>query len=197
MYYCEQNIEIPDGELTLWPAIFDANECEYWFERLQRCVAWRQDDIVMFGKTVAIPRLQAWYGDSFTAYQYSGLKMLPNPWTKELASLRQKVEAITYGDFNSVLVNQYRDGNDCVGWHSDDETELGNQPVIASLSFGAVRRFRLRHKLTKQIEEVSLPSGSLLLMSGDTQRCWQHAILREKSVTSSRINLTFRHVFQK
>lgn len=196
MYPCEKEIPLADGELTFWPAIFSDQESTYWLQLLQSQVAWRQDDIVMFGKTVTIPRLQAWYGEPGTGYQYSGLRMEPNPWNDALTFLKQRVESLTFGDFNSVLINQYRDGNDCVGWHSDDEPELGQRPVIASLSFGAQRRFRLRHKITKDSTELILPSGSLLLMSGDTQKYWQHAILREKKVDQPRINLTFRYVFR-
>lgn len=195
MYYSQQIVPITQGELTLWPQIFTQEVAQQWMAQLQDAIAWRQDDIIMFGKTIAIPRLQAWYGDPSTAYQYSGLAMMPIPWNESLLQLKQQVEAITYGDFNSVLINQYRDGNDCVGWHSDDETELGKQPVIASLSFGAERRFRLRHKITKETTELTLPNGSLLLMSGDTQKYWQHAILRERRITQPRINLTFRYVF--
>ena len=195
MHYREQIIVLQDAELTLWPHVFTDTESAYWLRALQEQILWRQDDIVMFGKTVAIPRLQAWYGDPRTAYQYSGLQMIPNPWTETLLQIKNRIETVTFGDFNSVLINQYRNGDDCVGWHSDDEKELGKQPVIASLSFGAMRRFRMRHKVTKQTYEVSLPAGSVLLMSGDTQTYWQHAILREKKVMEPRINLTFRHVF--
>jgi len=148
----------------------------------------------MYGKKVAIPRLQAWYGDSHTHYQYSGLQMSPMPWTQTLRAIKEDIEQQLQTSFNSVLINLYRDGNDTVGWHSDDEPELGSEPVIASLSLGEIRDFQLKHKQLDKKVIVPLSSGSLFIMSGTTQSYWRHCIPRTKRVKSARINLTFRRI---
>lgn len=145
---------------------------------------------------MAIPRLQAWYGDNYQAYTYSGLTMKALPWTPELGELRKRIEQHTGFLFNSCLANLYRDGNDTVGWHSDDEPELGVNPTIASLSLGESRDFQLKHKITKEKLTIPLKTGGLLLMSGETQHYWQHCIPRTKRVKSPRINLTFRLIHE-
>lgn len=150
----------------------------------------------MFGRQVAIPRLQAWYGDPNCTYRYSGLQLNPLPWTPDLLQLKARVEKLCQHTFNSVLLNLYRTGSDSNGWHSDDEKELGEQPVIASLSLGETRRFRLRHKYDKDIAPINLnlSSGSLLCMSGHSQSCWQHCIPKTARTVGPRINLTFRNI---
>lgn len=140
------------------------------------------------------PRLEAWYGDAGASYSYSGLAHEPLPWTPELQRLRERVEVAAGTTFNSVLANLYRDGNDSNGWHADDESELGEQPVIASLSLGAARRFLLRHRASVERVEVVLEAGSLLLMRGKTQQCWKHSVPKQRTVHAPRINLTFRRV---
>ena len=155
---------------------------------------WRQDEIFVYGRAVRIPRLQAWYGDNQQSYQYSGLTMLALPWTAVLLDIKQAVESYSGCQFNSCLVNLYRDGNDSVSWHSDDEPELGTNPVIASVSLGAKRDFQLKHKMSGKKLSVPLTSGSLLLMAGETQHYWQHCIAKSKRVESPRINLTFRQI---
>ena len=169
-------------------------EASALFEQLRAEIPWRQDELTLFGKTYAIPRLHQWYGDR--SYTWSGIEMRPLPWTPALEGLRQRVEAATRRRFNSALVNYYRDGEDTVGWHADDEPELGPAPFIASVSLGAERDFALRRKLAgDEVPErlkVSLPHGSLLVMCEGVQARWQHCLPRRKRVRAGRINLTFR-----
>lgn len=153
---------------------------------------WEQRRLRMFGKMVAEPRLSAWYGDE--SYTYSGVTLDPRPMTAELVELKTLCESESGARFNSVLVNYYRNGADSMGWHADDEPELGAAPVIASLSLGATRRFRFRHRHTRAIVEHDLTSGSLLVMSGACQSSWVHSIPKQKKVSGARVNLTFRWI---
>ena len=162
---------------------------ELWIDSLD----WVQSEISLFGKRVRIPRLNAWYGDQ--AYAYSGTHFEAKPWTPELLSLKQQVEDASKLSFNSVLINYYRSGQDCMGWHSDDEAILGTHPQIASVSLGDNRRFVLRDKKDhKNKHEISLATGSLLLMLGQTQELWQHSLPRTTKSDRPRINLTFREI---
>jgi len=165
-------------------------------ETLMREIAWRQETIVLWGKEHPQPRLSAWHGDPGTGYTYSGMTLRPLPWNATLLRIRADIEAATGHRFNSVLLNLYRDERDSIGWHSDDEAALGEQPAIASLSLGATRIFKFRHRRRKEQQPVALPltDGSLLLMAGATQRCWRHAIGKERGPAGARINLTFRHI---
>jgi len=160
--------------------------------RLLAETEWREESIVVYGKRHLQPRLSAWYGDA--AYSYSGLRLAPAPWTPLLETLRQAVQSATGHRFNSVLLNQYRNERDSMGMHSDDEPELGPQPVIASLSFGAARTFILKHKHNKKTVRFELTDGSLLLMSGATQRNWLHGINKVTRMLQPRVNLTFRNI---
>lgn len=164
------------------------------FEDLLRGIPWEQRQVRMFGKEVDQPRLVAWCGDSGRDYNYSGISLSPQPWTKLLMRLRAVCEGLANASFNSVLLNLYRDGNDTVAWHSDDEPELGAEPVIASLSLGATRRFDLRNKATQETIKVDLPPGSVVVMSGRCQAEWSHQVPRSKRVRSPRVNLTFRRI---
>ena len=157
-------------------------------------VPWEEHQLVLFGKKVSEPRRSAWIADNDIHYVYSGVERPAHIWTPTLTSIRDAITHETGHTFNSVLANLYRDGNDAMGWHSDDEPCNGPEPVIASVSFGAERRFDFRHRTSKEKASVVLPHGSLLLMSGLSQHCWQHSIARSKKVTSPRINLTFRFV---
>ena len=151
----------------------------------------------MFGKRVLMPRLTAWYGDPGAVYTYSGLRNAPEPWTPELAEIRSDLERTTGLAFNSVLLNRYRDGRDSVSWHADDEPELGPEPAIASVSFGAARSFVLRSKTHRKREgSVMLEHGSLLIMKGRSQALLEHALPKDARVTSERVNLTFRQIFE-
>tara|TARA_B110000240_G_scaffold168334_1_gene190666 strand:- start:335 stop:955 length:621 start_codon:yes stop_codon:yes gene_type:complete len=174
---------------------FNKNESDALFDSLRKNIEWKQDFIKMFGKSHPIPRLTAWYGDEKKTYTYSGITMLPLPWTKELIEVKSKIEVYSKIIFNSVLLNFYRSGSDSVSWHSDDEKELGEEPIIGSISFGGIRRFRLRNKKDKkQIHTYELKHGSLLLMKGKTQKYWEHEIPKTKKKVSGRINLTFRFI---
>jgi alkylated DNA repair dioxygenase AlkB len=159
-------------------------------------VEWEQHRIRIRGREIASPRLSAWYGDPDAHYRYSGLSLEPRPWLPVILELKSRVEAACDEPFNSVLLNLYRDGSDSMGWHSDDEPELGERPLIASLSLGATRRFRLRHRRRKDLEPVAidLEGGSLLIMEGDTQRFWKHQVPKTKRTVEPRINLTFRNI---
>lgn len=169
-------------------------------EVLRRLVvetSWREEKVTVWGKTHLQPRLIAWHGDSGKTYSYSGIKMNPLPWTPLLLGLKAEIERIANAPFNSVLLNYYRNGLDSMGQHSDDERELGPEPVIASLSVGQERTLIFRHKRDKAMKPIRLPlpSGSLLLMKGPTQTNWKHSIDKEPSASGPRINLTFRYIF--
>jgi alkylated DNA repair dioxygenase AlkB len=185
---------IPDGEVIIYYNFFDELESDRFFKELLSNINWRQDKIKIFGKQVDLPRLTAWYGDKGKSYKYSGITMNPDSWTPTLLLIKEKIEKIVELNFNSVLINLYRNGKDYVSWHSDDETELGKNPTIASVSFGATRRFQLRHKSNKDLDtvEISLTHGSLLIMRGTTQHFWKHQVPKTSKVLTERINLTFR-----
>lgn len=166
-------------------------------EALARIVAeagWRQERIRTPGGWVDQPRLTAWQGDEGAVYVYSGIRNIPQPWTHQVTELRDAISALCGVRFNSVLLNRYRMGTDSMGWHADHEPELGPEPVIASLSLGATRRFDLRHNATGVVRSFQLTSGSLLVMQGKTQAQWRHRVPKEPAVSGERVNLTFRVV---
>ena len=183
-----------DGSALIYHGFIDANSADDTFRRLIKETPWEQRDIVVFGKKHREPRLSAWHSEPHISYTYSGILRTPQPWTPLLEDLREKCEVSSGATFNAVLANLYRDGNDGVGWHADNEASNGREPTIASLSFGASRRFDFRHRETKQTIQVQLDSGSLLIMSGLSQHCWVHQLPRTKRVTEPRVNLTFRRV---
>ena len=187
---------LPDAELLLDPDFLPVAEATALLAHLTVAAAWEQRTIRLFGQAFPQPRLTAWYGDAGARYTYSGLAWEPRPWLPVLARLRQRLEAATHARYNSVLLNLYRDGRDSMGWHADDEPELGPAPAIASLSLGAVRRFRLRPRagLAHAPLGIDLPPGSLLLMRGPTQQRWQHALPKTARPVGPRLNLTFRWV---
>lgn len=185
----------PGADLRFMHAFYPPEACAVLFEALIAETPWRQERIEVWGKVHDQPRLTSWHGDPGTHYTYSGITLETCAWTPLLTRLRQEVEAATGYRYNSVLLNLYRDQHDSVGWHSDNERELGAAPVIASLSFGATRSFRLRHRERLHAPlGISLTDGSLLLMAGDTQRNWQHAVPKESRDKGPRINLTFRRI---
>jgi alkylated DNA repair dioxygenase AlkB len=182
-----------DGEVIFYPNFFSIQESERLFSDLYSSVKWKQDTIRFYGKKIPLPRLTGWYGDEGKSYTYSGIEQHPDPWTPTLKLIKSKAEEISEVTFNSVLLNLYRDGKDSVSWHSDDEPELGKNPIIASISFGATRRFSFKHKISKNYKiDINLLNGSLLLMKGETQQCWQHQIPKTSKFVEPRINLTFR-----
>jgi len=186
-------LALPDAEITYFPTFFSSEEASEYFQILLNEIEWQQDDIKVFGKIYKQPRLTALYGINEAPYRYSGITMFPKPFNSVLKEIKTIIEKSTEVKFTSVLLNYYRDGSDSNGWHSDDEKELGENPVIASLSLGADRTFRLRHKKVKtQKKNLILQHGSLLLMAGETQHRWQHCIPKSKKDIKPRINLTFR-----
>ena len=187
------NINIPDGDVSICLNLFSAQESEKFFEVLKNEIAWKQEQINFFGKTHDIPRLTAWYGDLGKSYSYAGISVEPSSWTDTLLQIKEKIESVSNVKFNSVLLNRYRSGNDGVSWHSDDEPELGVNPIIGSVSFGQSRPFHLKHKDLEGVKEkVTLEHGSYLLMKGETQHKWLHQIPKSKKEMGERINLTFR-----
>ena len=188
-------INLPDAELCYYPELFPTIEADTLLDSLKDEIEWTQNTIRFYGKESLVPRLEAWYGDPGKSYAYSGIHMDPKPWTKELITIKQTIEPLAGVIFNSVLINYYRDGKDRVAWHSDDEKELGKNPVIGSVSLGAERKFKLRHKHYKTNglkHEIMLRHGSFLLMKGATQHHWMHEIPRTAKPIGPRINLTFR-----
>ena len=188
-------IPLPNSEISLNQKHFDSEIAANLLKDLTEEIPWVQNKIRFYGKESLVPRLESWHGDKGMSYTYSGIKMDAKPWTKNLLKIKESIEPIAKTTFNSVLINYYRDGKDRVAWHSDDEKELGKNPVIASVSLGAKRKFKLRHKRYKENQlqhEIFLQSGSLLLMSGPTQHHWLHEIPRTAKPIGPRINLTFR-----
>lgn len=156
-------------------------------------IQWRHDEIKIFGKKTLIPRYSSWYGDPDKPYTYSGLTLQPNEWNKGLLYLKDKMEKLAGTEFNSVLLNWYRDGKDYMGWHTDAEASLGKNPVIGSVNFGASRRFVLRRIDNKKVKiEFPLKHGTFLAMMGETQHYWQHTVPKQMKVHDLRVNLTFR-----
>ena len=190
-----EKLGLEDGEVFYQPEFLTAGEADQYHDTLLRETDWQQDSLVFGGKTVPIPRLQAWHGEENSHYGYSGLALTPLPWTPLLSELKSRVEKAADSCFNSVLLNYYRDGNDSVSWHSDDEKELGSEPVIASLSLGTTRRFELRHRHKKGRKfTCELAHGSLLIMGPGIQQHWHHQVPKQPGLSSGRINLTFRYV---
>lgn len=221
-HYCAHKklfvIDVPDGQLWYAPDFIspkicqrtldyflendrypiDCDWCDIGTEDLAQVnfknIRWQQDYINMYGKRLALPRLTSWYGDAGKSYTYSGIKSEPNEWNEGLRYFKERIEALTGKAFNSVLLNWYRNGEDHLNWHSDDEPELGLNPTIASLSFGEVRDFALKHSASGSKLTIPLFPGSLLIMMGSLQHHWLHSVPKRKKVAGSRFNLTFRHI---
>ena len=187
--------DLSDSAIELHEHFFDAQESGSIMQALISEIDWKQYQIKIFGKTLDQPRLTAYYGEDHPYYAYSNIKLQPIPFTPILLSIKNKIEALTLEKFNGVLLNYYRNGDDSMGWHADDEKELGTNPVIASLSFGASRNFQLQHSLDKSISKATivLNDASLLIMKGVTQHFWKHQIPKQKN-KGPRINLTFRKI---
>ncbi|MEY3287969.1 MAG: hypothetical protein RLZZ419_211 [Pseudomonadota bacterium] len=183
-----------DGELFLIKQFYSLPESDQLFAAFETGLAWQEETIFIFGKQVKVPRLMCWYGDPDACYQYSGVNHSPIPWNAELQLVREKIEQQCGNAFNSVLANLYRDGKDSMGRHTDDEKELGVNPVIASLSLGDERLFKLHHKKSKQTVDIILGHGDLLVMAGTLQHHWMHSIPKTKKFKRPRINLTFRKI---
>ncbi len=181
-----------DGIVEYTPALFDCIESERLFKELLSSTPWENDEVLLFGQRRVLSRKVAWMGDGGFTYSYSGTSKTASSWTPPLLRIRERVETCCGHEFNSCLLNLYHDGSEGMGWHSDDEKTLGRNPVIASVSFGAERPFRFKHRVTKEVVSLILENGSLLVMKGETQHHWVHALPKTKKITSPRINLTFR-----
>lgn len=215
-------IQVPDGELIFAERFFNTKISDRSVEYFQEndtynwqhtdwqqlsaedlaqvkftYINWQRDDIKMFGKTIALPRLTAWYGDAGKSYTYSGITSQPQVWNAGLLYIKKQIEQVTGYAFNSVLLNWYRNGEDHMGWHADDEPELGVNPLIASVNFGETRDFVLRRNdEPRQKIVIPLQHGTLLVMGGALQHYWQHSVPKRKRVKGSRFNLTFRTIVE-
>ena len=191
-----QKFILPNADLTLYSQFFSAEESVFLFEKLLKEVQWEQGQIKLFGKTVNEPRKSVFYGDDGIKYTYSGKKQQAKIWTENLFKIKEDIETVFGLDFNCVLANLYQDGQDSMGWHSDNEKELGQTPSIISISFGATRVFQIKSiKPPSIFQNIKLTSGSLFLMQGTTQHYYKHQIAKTKKCLNPRINLTFRKIF--
>ena len=196
-YRASNNILVKDGAVYYYGKILSYEEANQHLDLLMRNIQWENDDLVFFGKRVTTKRKVAWYGDSEYRYTYSSTTKQALAWTKDLSELKQIVEKYAGTKFNSCLLNLYHNGNEGMGWHSDDEKPLGKNNTIASLSFGAERKFSFKHKQTKQTLSLVLEHGSLLIMKDSTQGNWLHSLPKSKNITQPRINLTFRTMHEE
>ena len=186
-------LKLPDAEIDYIPAFYNLDESRELFDSIYHHTSWIEEDIRVYGKVYKQPRLTAFYANNNKAYGYSNITMSPQPFNPTLNAIKSKIEKVTQLTFSSCLLNLYRDGQDSNGWHSDDEKELGENPVIASVSLGAERLFHLKHKKVKTLKhKLILNNGSLLVMKGETQHHWLHQIPKTKKIIDKRINLTFR-----
>lgn len=186
--------KLPNARMTFEPTFLNNSEALSYYQLLETTLPWKTQHIRIFGKTIACPRLEAYFSESQQDYSYSGSTLENHPFTPELFELKKRVELFTKQSFNAVLVNYYRDGRDSNGWHADDEKELGNNPVIASLSLGTTRRFDIQHQKTGEKHSLDLTNGSLLIMEDEMQHFWKHRIAKSKKIHGGRINLTFRKI---
>ena len=188
------NLLHKDGTAHYYGIIMSYKEANRYFDLLLKNIVWKNDEAVILGKHIITKRKVAWYGDSDYQYTYSNATKQALTWTKELLELKRLVEQITGARFNSCLLNLYHNGNEGLGWHSDDEKSIGKNTPIASLSFGAERRFSFKHKQTRQTVSLVLEHGSLLVMKDATQKNWLHCLPKSNKITQARINLTFRTI---
>lgn len=188
-----KNLLERDGELYYSP-FFSSEESRIFFQTIKDETPWKQEPIKIFGREVMQPRLTAWFGDK--SYTYSGITMMPLPWTKTLLKIKEKIEEFSGESFNTALLNFYRNQNDSMGWHRDDERELGKNPAIASISFGETRTFKMRHRKMPDLKlSLEVEDGSFLLMKGASQHHWLHSVARTSKEKEARINITFRKVY--
>ena len=185
--------DLQDADLEYYPNFFDINKSNELFQKLKTEVPWQQDDIKVYGKIYAQPRLTALYGNEGKPYGYSNIIMQPHKWSPLIMYIKNEIENVCPENFTTVLLNNYRDGRDSNGWHADNEKELGRNPIIASVSFGSERVFQMKHNTIKELKQnIILEHGSLLIMKGTTQHFWKHQIPKTAKPISERINLTFR-----
>ena len=193
-----RRIRIADAELSFYEQVFSVEQSDQYLQALLANTPWRHDQITIHGKTMPLPRLQAWYSDVESVLHYSGMRVEPLAWTEALLSIHERVWSLTGLRFNGVLANCYRNGNDSVGWHSDNEAEFGTDPIIASVSFGESRQFDLKHLFKDDVQTIrcQLSHGSLLVMGNGVQKFWKHQLPKRKNITQPRVNLTFRNIVQ-
>ncbi len=185
--------DVPNAAIEYHPNIFTAEKSSFLFEKLRHEIPWQQENITVYGKTHLQPRLTALFGNEGKPYSYSNIVMQPHHWNPLLMFIKNEIEDVCNENFTTVLLNLYRDGSDSNGWHADNEKELGRNPVIASVSFGAERMFHLQHNTIEDAKlKINLENGSLLIMKGETQHFWKHQISKTTKPIGPRINLTFR-----
>ena len=189
---------LPNADITFFENFFTTKESNRLYKSLKENVQWQQDQIKLYGKLIYLPRLTAWYGDQGKSYAYSGIPMNPHPWNEDLKFIKERIENESGVKFSSSLLNYYRTGKDSVNWHQDNEKELGQNPIIGSVSLGETRPFQLKHLDRKDLNKVdiALTHGSFLLMKGETQHYWKHQIPKTTRNIKPRINLTFRIIKQ-
>jgi len=188
-------LNLPGAKLRYYESFFNKIEASNYFIEILNTTTWKQDKIKVYGKTYMQPRLTALYANNTIPYSYSGIKMYPEKMTHLLSEIQNRIHKVSNTIFTTVLINQYRDGNDSNGWHADNEKELGKNPAIASVSFGSDRFFHLKHREKKELRfKILLKSGSLLFMEGETQTHWLHQIAKTTQEVGIRINLTFRKI---
>lgn len=183
---------IEDGEFIYHTNYFSKTDSDNYLNALMNSIEWRQDKMTMYGKEVNFPRLTAWYGNGDKPYTFSGITIPAKVWKSELLQIKERLNSLVDTNFNSVLLNRYRTGDDWISWHQDAEKELGQNPVIASVNFGGTRKFQIRHLRSKEKLEIELGHGSVLVMMGAMQHNWQHQVPKTKKQIGERINLTFR-----
>ncbi len=194
LYLMAANILPFDGEIFYFPDVLDADSKLLYFQAIKDETPWQQQSVKIFGKWIPEPRLTCFYGDAGKNYEYSGLRLEPLAWTPALLQLKNLAESYSGTLFNVALLNYYRDWKDSMGWHRDNEPELGTEPIIASFSLGAARKFSLRNFADKSvIQSIILEPGSLLVMGGKIQSCWEHCVPKT-SKAEERINITFRRI---
>ena len=193
---CFEEHDLGDAWIREYPHGFGQAQSDALLQRLLQEIPWRQDSLWIAGKEIPVPRLQCWMGDRGSDYGYSGMRLEPIAWSESVLTIRRRVQALTGHEFNSVLLNYYRNGQDSVAWHADDEPELGPLPLIASVSLGTTRAFQLRHKYDKSSARrvFDLQHGSVLLLDGRPQRSWQHQVPKQPGIQQPRVNLTFRSI---
>ena len=190
----ERNLLPRDGIVNYFGRVFSEEEANHFYNILLNTIAWKNDEAIIFGKKIVTKRKVAWYGESEFEYTYSKVTKKTHVWTPELLQLKQKIEAKSGETFNSCLLNLYHSGDEGMGWHSDAEKDLKKNGAIASVSFGAERKFAFKHKETKETVSLNLEHGSLLIMKGATQTHWLHRLPPTKKIHTPRINLTFRTI---
>ncbi|MFC3033433.1 alpha-ketoglutarate-dependent dioxygenase AlkB family protein [Pseudoalteromonas fenneropenaei] len=193
MFESLQKPQLPSG-FSYYPQVLSMDKALALYQYLQTAMPWQQPQIQVYGRKHPIPRLQCYVADAGLNYAYSQMTLTPLPWSEPLRAMRARLEHHYQRPFNALLLNYYRDGRDCMGWHSDDEQELGHQPVIASISLGAPRKFTIKHKFNDEKHQLMLEHGSCLVMHGDSQHHYQHALPKQLKVQGGRINLTFRYI---